>query len=129
MILSGIARFASDPELIPTKNSQVCKFRLVFNESVKSSNGERKDIASFLSFEAWDKGGELINKYFRKGDPVYVKSASPRQDTWEKDGQKFSAIYFRLNQFEFLPMNSRKREVDNDESKDTSLGNEEPAPF
>ena len=108
MNLYGIARFAADPELVPTTNSKVCKFRLVFNEVIKSKDGNKKEIPSFLSFEAWDKAAELISKYFKKGDQIFVKSATPRQDLWEKDGVKREKIYFRLNDFGFIGNNRKE---------------------
>lgn len=128
MNLHGLARFASDPELIDTKNSKVCKFRLVFNEVVKSTNGEKREIPSFLSFEAWDKGGEVIHKYMKKGDQIYVKDASPRQDTWKADdGSNREKVFFRLNKFEFVGGGNRR----NTETKETQavVHDEEPAPF
>lgn len=130
MNLSGIARFASEPEVVKTTNSQVCKFRLVFSEQIKSANGEKKEIPSFLRFEAWDKGGDVIQKYFKKGDPIYVVSATPRQDTWEKDGVKRSEVYFRLNKFEFLPLNQKKQEQSNsNEVPANGNTNDQEVPF
>lgn len=131
MNLYGIARFAADPELVQTTNSQVCKFRLVFNEVIKSKDGGKKEIPSFLSFEAWDKGGELINKYFKKGDQIFVKSATPRQDLWEKDGVKREKIYFRLNDFGFIGGGNKKEDVATAQSTPESPGvtGESEVPF
>jgi single-stranded DNA-binding protein len=130
MNLNGIARFASDPTVVKTTNSQVCKFSLVFNEVIKSASGDKKEIPSFLRFEAWDKGGELISKYFKKGDPIHVVSATPRQDTWEKDGVKRETVYFRLNKFEFLPLNQKKTEQVTEEVPPASGDNgEQEVPF
>lgn len=105
----GIARFANKPEVkkVGKDNIAVCNFTLVFEERIKNGN-EIKKTPHFLDFEVWDTAAELIAEHFDKGQPIYVVDATPRQQTWETEGQKRSKIVFRLNKFEFVPNFNKK---------------------
>lgn len=112
MQMTGIARFAQDPELKYTdKNVAVAEFALAFNERRKV--GENLvEKTHFLDFVIWDKAAELVCKEFRKGDPIYIQSSTPRQDKWvDKENKNRSRIVFRIDSFQFLPYPKKRDEL------------------
>lgn len=107
---NGIGRFVAKPELRQTPNgTNVTRFTIVFNERVKVKD-EIIERPHFFDFEAWDKGAEVICQHFDKGDVINIVSATPRQEKWEdkETQQKRSKVSFRVNEFAFVPYNSKK---------------------
>lgn len=98
MICNGVLRFAQDPDLVKVGNTVKSNFKLVYNTKRYDSEGNCIKDPNFLDFECWDSGAEFIYNNCRKGDQIYVES-SPKQENWEKDGQKRSKIVFRINSF------------------------------
>lgn len=111
----GIGYFATQPTLKQIPNgTNVSEFRLAFHERIRGKDATVKEDTHFFDFVVWDKAAEVICKYFSKGDPIYVADATPRQDSWtDKDtGQKRSKVYFRMNEFQFLPLNAKKTKTE-----------------
>ena len=111
----GIGYLATQPVLEQTKNgTNVAEFRIAFHERIRGKDAAVNEDTHFFDFVVWDKAAEVICKYFSKGDPIYVADATPRQDTWtDKDtGQKRSKVYFRMNEFQFLPLNAKKTKTE-----------------
>lgn len=101
-----IGRFTADPELNEYGGNSKVNFSLAISEKRRDKDsGELKEEVSFLEFFAWSSGADAIAKYFVKGDLIVVH-AKAVQERWEKDGQKRSAIRFRVKQFEFAPYNT-----------------------
>lgn len=80
-----------DPEIKTVGENKVAKFGLAVNRRVKNGdNWENK--ASFFDVETW-RSASFVEDYLTKGNQVQIL-AEARQDTWEKDGQKFSKVVF-----------------------------------
>lgn len=112
-----------DPQLrkIDAKGTSVVNFGIAINRKYKRSNGEADQETTFLECEAWDTGGELINQYFTKGDPIIIH-ASAKTDSWETpEGQKRSRIKFRVNKFEFVPGKKNTSHSNTSEAKQESV--------
>jgi len=109
MNFNCVGRFVKDPVLTNVgENAVKASFTLAVDEQVKSQ-GEMKTVAQFLDFEIWDKAAELIVKHKKKGDEILILRAIARKDTWEKDGEKRSKTYFRVNEFKLF-LSSGKNE-------------------
>jgi len=121
----GIGRFVSDPELKQYENTHVCNFTLAVNEYRKDREGNRKEYTNFFDFVIWDKAAELIKKYKVKGDQIFIKDATARQDKWvDNNGQNRSKVVFRVNDFEFVGYRQRQETESN-----TTEQQEEEEPF
>lgn len=83
------------------KENKVCNFSIAVNRKYKTKSGELTNEVVFVDCEAWDRGGESITTYFKKGDPILIHGAL-KLDQWEKDGQQFSRLKVRVNEFEFV---------------------------
>ena len=86
VILMG--RLTRDPEVryTQTNNTLVASFSLAVNRRFARQGEERQ--ADFINIVAWNKTGEFVSKYFKKGQQVGVIGRIQTR-TWDDDqGQK-----------------------------------------
>ena len=89
-----VGNLVRDVEVRETNSGvSVANFSIAINE--KFENGE-KEITTYLDFEAWGYKAQDI-KDLKKGTKLMVM-ASPRTDSWEKDGKKYSRLKFRAQE-------------------------------
>ena len=71
---SGIGRVGQDPE-VKEVNPGVkrASFSIATSDSWKDQNGERKEKTEWHRIVAWRKLAEIIEKYLKKGQQVYVE--------------------------------------------------------
>ena len=94
----GEVHVVQDPVIKEVGNTKVASIVGMTVESIGTGD-TKKDIFSYFDFEVWDKAAEYIEKNLKKGDKFIVHSATPRQNRWEKDGEKHSKIVFRVRSF------------------------------
>ena len=91
-----------DPELRVTANgNSICKIGLAVNRVYTTKDGERREEVTYVDIDAFGKQAEVINKYMRKGRPLFVEGRL-KFDKWESEGQKRSKLGVVLDKFEFL---------------------------
>ena len=126
-----IGRLTRDPEVRYTQSGKaVVNLGLaVDGRRYKDSKGEMVKETEFVDLEAWDTHAETIGKFSKKGDRLQF-TTNMKTDKWEKDGQKHSAVRFKVNGFEFLDKKGDKGAVveENTNSVETSV-KEEDIPF
>lgn len=89
-------RLVRDAELKHTGGgTAVCGFSIASNYSRKVGE-DWKEEASFFDLVMFGRRAEALHRYLTKGQQVAIK-ASPRQERWEKDGQKRSAVKFYVD--------------------------------
>jgi single-strand DNA-binding protein len=97
-----MGRLTRDPEqrFIPSGQS-VVGIGIAVNRTY-TVNGEKREETTFVDVEAWGPQGELIHKYLKKGNPIFVEGRL-KFDTWEsKEGEKRSKLRVTLERFQFL---------------------------
>lgn len=94
------------------------RFSIAVSRKYKDKNKKQIEEVNFLNMIAWDSGAELIEKYFKKGDPIIIDAAA-KQERWQKDGKNHSAIVFRVNSFDFVPFNCKKDDEGSGESSES----------
>ena len=83
-----MGRLTRDPEVryTQTSNTLVASFSLAVNRRFVRQGEERQ--ADFINCVAWNKTGEFVSKYFKKGQQVGVIGRLQTR-TWDDDkGQK-----------------------------------------
>ena len=82
VILMG--RLTRDPEVryTQTNNTLVASFSLAINRRFARQGEERQ--ADFINIVAWNKTGEFVSKYFKKGQQVAVIGRLQTR-TWDDD--------------------------------------------
>ncbi len=98
--LSG--RLVADPELkyLPS-GTAVTNLRLASNRTY-TSNGERREEALFVDVEVYGKSAEAVAQHKAKGAFLIVDGRL-RQNTWERDGQRYSRLAVLADQVSFGP--------------------------
>src|SRR5664279_2543331 len=90
MLLGNLTR---DPELryLPSQTA-VVEFGLAINRKYKGQDGSMKEETCFVDCQVFGKQAETLNKYCKKGNPLFVEGRL-KFDSWTKqDGSKASKL-------------------------------------
>ncbi|HOM76105.1 MAG TPA: single-stranded DNA-binding protein [Anaerohalosphaeraceae bacterium] len=82
-------------------NTPVVEFGLAINRRYKKQDGTMADEPCYVDCRLFGKRAEVVNKYFKKGDPIFVEGRL-QYDAWEKDGKKQSKLRVFVENFEFI---------------------------
>ena len=89
-----IGRMTKDPEL---KYTSTGKGNTRFTLAVSRN----KDEADFINCVAWEKTGETIAEYFRKGNRILIQGRLSVSN-YEQNGEKRKSTKVVVNSFEFV---------------------------
>ena len=98
-----IGNLTSDPELRQTQSGKsVVKFTIAVNNGKDAEGKDRP--ADFITCQAWEKRGETIGKYFKKGSPICVTGAFKTDKYTDKNHEDVTHYnsYILVNEFEFI---------------------------
>ena len=101
VILMG--NMTRDPQLsyLPS-NTPVVEFGLAVNRKFKKQDGSQGEEVCFVDCQIFGKRAEVINKYFKKGNPIFVEGRL-KLDQWQaQDGSKRSRHRVFVENFEFV---------------------------
>lgn len=109
-----MGRLVRDPELKTTNSGKnVTEITLAVDKG--------NDQAAFLEVVAWEKTAELITQYTQKGSKLLVQGRLDQQ-SWEKDGKKFSKVIIVAFDVTFLDSkNSQTKDVVIDDISDEPI--------
>lgn len=94
-VLQG--RLCADPELRTTQSGvSVCSFRVAWSEKYKET-----ETKLFLACTAWRGTGEMVSKYFRKGQEIVVEGKLSTRDWEDRDGNKRSSVEMTVERAHF----------------------------
>jgi single-strand DNA-binding protein len=92
-----------DPQLsyLPSQTA-VVEFGLAINRKFKKQDGSQGEEICFVDCQMFGKRAETIQKYFKKGEPIFVEGRL-KFDSWQaQDGTKKSKLRVFVENFEFL---------------------------
>lgn len=98
-----IGNLTSDPELRQTQSGKsVARFTIAVNNGKDAEGKDRP--ADFITCQAWEKRGETICKYFKKGSPICVTGALKTDKYTDKNHEDITHYnsYILVNEFEFI---------------------------
>ena len=85
-----MGRLTKDPEVRYTQNNMpVANFSIAVNRRFTKENDEVK--ADFFNVIAWNKTGEFVSRYFKKGQQVAVVGRLQNRNWDDQNGQKHYA--------------------------------------
>ena len=128
VILKG--RLVADPvvKVLDLREGKVpvCTFTVATSRQyTKKSNGEKVKEVQYIDCEAWSSGASLIGQYMCKGKEVLLNGLL-KQDKWQdKDGNKRSRLFVRVENFEFCgkpsdnSSNNNEDQVEPEKDSDT----------
>lgn len=93
-----IGRVGKDPESKVIGNDfKVANFSLAITEKWTDKNtGEKKELTEWVNCQTANKQAELVEKYVKKGDELYVEGKF-RTRSWESNGTKHYASYVQVD--------------------------------
>ena len=84
-----IGRVGKDPDVKTfdsgTKNAT---FSFATGESWKDRDGNKQNSTEWHNIVAWRKPAEIVEKYVKKGDPLYIEGKLRTRSYEDKDGNK-----------------------------------------
>lgn len=105
-----IGRLIKDPEIRYTEsNKKVVSFTIAINNS--------KDDSTFIKITTFNGTADLIEKYTKKGDLIYIDGMIRNNNYEDKEGKKHYEYVFIANKVEFLSRTKEENKVVNKETK------------
>lgn len=99
----GVGRFGADPELKQINSDfKVVNFSMAFSESYTNKSGEKVENTDWINFVATNRTAEVIEKYVKKGDQLYVEGKLKTR-SWEKEGVKQYATFIQVDLVQLFP--------------------------
>jgi len=92
-----------DPELsyLPSQTA-VVEFGLAITRKFKKQDGSWAEDTCFVDCQMFGKRAETIQKYFKKGEPIFVEGRL-KFDSWQgQDGAKRTKLRVFVENFEFV---------------------------
>jgi single-strand DNA-binding protein len=92
-----------DPQLsyLPSQTA-VVEFGMAMSRKFKKQDGSMGEDTCFVDCRMFGKRAETINKYFKKGEPIFVEGRL-QFDQWQsQDGSKKSKLRVFVENFEFI---------------------------
>jgi single-strand DNA-binding protein len=93
-----------DPQLsyTPTQTA-VVDFGMATNRKWTAQDGSQRDETCFVDCRVFGKTAETINKYFKKGKPIFVEGRLSYDSWTAQDGTKKSKLRVTVENFVFMP--------------------------
>ncbi len=105
-----IGNLGRAPEIRKTQNGvSVCSFSIATTDKFKDSNGQLQETTEWHNITAWNKQAEVIEKFFQKGDPIYIEGKLKTQ-SWEDNGIRKFKTEIVVLAFEFLKSKSQSNQ-------------------
>lgn len=84
-----VGNLGKDPEIRAIDNDRkVAKFSLATTETYKDRNGQRVENTEWHNVEFWGPITDVIEKYLKKGNQVYIEGRLRTRSYEDKDGVK-----------------------------------------
>ena len=98
-----IGNLTRTPELSYTPNqTSIVNFGIATNRKWTAKGGEQREDVCFVDCVMFGKRAEVINKYCKKGNPLFVEGRLTF-DSWQaQDGSKRNKLKVTVEGFEFL---------------------------
>lgn len=125
IIMGNLTR---DPELRNTPSgASVCSFTVAVNRNFKDNSGNLQEAVSFIDCVAWNKPGEIIAQYAKKGTGIFV-SGRLDQRSWEdkNTGARRSRVEIVVEDFNFMS-NTNRNNNNGYAAEDSNSGADYPA--
>ena len=126
MILVGTV--GKDPEVRNTQNNKVATFSLATNESYKDKNGEKKIVTEWHNVVIWGKLAEIVEKYVKKGNHLYLEGKLSSRSWEDQNGTKRYITEVIVHSMTMLP-SARKSGEDRQGSSQETFSNNDDLPF
>jgi single-strand DNA-binding protein len=113
LTLSAIGNLGRDPEMSYTgAKKAVTRFSVACSRRWKDqTSGERKEETTWLNCTAFDRLGETINEYLRKGSKVYLEGRPAARAWTGRQGEAQASLDVVVSSVELLDPKRTDRET------------------
>lgn len=130
VILMG--RLTKDPEVRYTQNTNltVANFSIAVNRRFKREGDT--ETADFFNVVAWNKTGEFVGKYFKKGQQILVSGRIENRNWTDQQGVKHYATDIIAEEVDFAGSkaeNNTNNNTENTRENDFVVTPEDYLPF
>ena len=102
---TAVGRLGNDPEMrYPQQGQSVTNFNLAVNTN--------KDEVTWVRATAWGGRGEVINKWFSKGDEIAVSGELKMDEYTTSNGEPRQTLNMNVQTFSFMSNNNSKSNND-----------------
>jgi single-strand DNA-binding protein len=100
MLMGNLTR---DPQLsyLPSQ-TPVVEFGIATTRRFKKQDGSQGEETCFVDCQMFGKRAEVVNQYFKKGEPIFVEGRLKFDQWTAQDGAKRSKLRVFVENFEFL---------------------------
>ena len=117
VILIGNLTREAQLSYLPSQTS-VCEFGMAINRVFKKQDGSEGKETCYVDCQMFGKRAEVVNKYFKKGDPIFIEGRL-KFDSWQaQDGSKKSKLRVFVENFEFVGERKQRQEEQQDSPAD-----------
>ena len=103
---------------------KVANFSLATNEFYRDQRGEKQQQTEWHNIVVWNKLAEVVERYVKKGDRVYVEGKIRTRSYENKEGEKKYTTEILVNNLNMLGGNSgQSRESQSGNGQETHSGN------
>ncbi len=100
ILLGNLTR---DPQLTYTPSqTAVVDFGLATNRKWRGQDGSQRDETCFVDCRMFGKRAEVISKYLKKGQPIFLEGRLSFSSWEAQDGTKKSKLRVTVENFEFV---------------------------
>ena len=98
-----LGNLTRDPELRYTPSqTPVIDFGIAMNRRWTGQDGSQREETCFVDCQMFGRRAEVVNKYFKKGSPIFIEGRLTF-DTWQgQDGSRRSKHRITIENFEFV---------------------------
>ena len=112
ILLGNLTR---DPQLSYTPNqTEVVDFGLAVNRRWTGQDGSQREEICFVDCKAFGISAENINKFCKKGNPLFVEGRLIYDSWTAKDGSKHSKHRITVENFQLLGVPNKVKTKDNE---------------
>ena len=96
-------RLTRDPQLRYTPSgAPVAEVGLAVNRTFTDAQGQKREETCYVDLVLWRKQAETVQKYLRKGSPIFVEGRL-NMESWDgQDGQKRTRMKVVVENFQFM---------------------------
>ena len=118
-----IGRLTGEPEMRQVGQSSVLNFNVASDSARKDRDGN--PMTTFVRVAVWGNQGTFVQKYFHKGDPIFVAGEIYSEEYTDRNGKERTTLNLNAQTISFVPQPPKARQDNggNDNFTDNQLDN------
>lgn len=109
-----VGRVGKDPEVKQLTGGSMAKFTLATSESYKNKSGEKVEQTEWHNIIIWGNLCDIVEKYVKKGDMLYIEGKIVYGSYEDKDGNKRYTTDINVKELKMLGSKKDKAEPASD---------------